>query len=147
MPHQRFYDAADIMLFLLIIGGFLGIVMKTGAIDAGIGNVVKKLDGRNEIMIPILMVLFGLGGTIFGMGEETVAFYLLIIPIFIAAGYDALTGMAVILLGTGIGYMASTTNPFSTGIASGFAGLTIGDGLLMRVFFFIALKQPEYCIL
>lgn len=122
------------------MGGFLGIVMKTGAIDAGIGNVVKKLDGRNQIMIPILMVLFGLGGTIFGMGEETVAFYLLIIPVFIAAGYDALTGMAVIFLGTGIGYMASTTNPFSTGIASGFAGLTIGDGLLMRVFFFIILE-------
>lgn len=139
-PVTGFYEATDIMLFLFIIGGFLEIIMKSGAIDAGIANVVKKLNGKDQIMIPILMVIFGLGGTVFGMGEETVAFYLLIVPIFLAAGYDALTGMAVIFLGTGIGYMASTTNPFSTGIASGFAGVTIGDGLGMRIFFFIALE-------
>lgn len=139
-PIQGFYEASDIMLFVLIMGGFLEVMMKTGAIDAGISSVVKKLGKRDHIMIPILMVLFGLGGTIFGMGEETIAFYLLIIPIFIALGYDALTGMATIFLGTGIGYMASTTNPFSTGIASGFAGITIGDGLGMRLFFFVALE-------
>lgn len=139
-PVSGFYEAADIMLFLLIMGGFLGIVMKTGAIDAGIGAVIRKLGNREQVMIPILMVIFGLGGTIFGMGEETVAFYLMIIPVFIVAGYDALTGMATIFLGTGIGYMASTTNPFSTGIASGFAGVTIGDGLGMRIFLFVALE-------
>ena len=139
-PVEGFYNASDIMLFLLIMGGFLEIMMRTGAIDAGISAVVKKLGSRDHIMIPILMVVFGLGGTIFGMGEETVAFYLLIIPVFIASGYDAMTGMATIFLGTGIGYMASTTNPFSTGIASGFAGLTIGDGLGMRIFFFVALE-------
>ncbi|MEG0091963.1 MAG: YfcC family protein, partial [Oscillospiraceae bacterium] len=139
-PVTGFYEAADIMLFLLIIGGFLGIVMHTGAIDAGIGAVVKKLNGKDHIMIPILMIIFGLGGTIFGMGEETVAFYLLIIPVFIAAGYDALCGMATIFLGTGIGYMASTTNPFSTGIASGFAGISVGDGMGTRVLLFVLLE-------
>ena len=139
-PVNGFYEASDIMLFLLIMGGFLEIVMKTGAIDAGIAAVVRKLNGKDHIMIPILMVVFGLGGTIFGMGEETVAFYLMIIPVFLAAGYDAFTAMVTIFLGTGIGYMASTTNPFSTGIASGFAGITIGDGLGMRIFFFVALE-------
>lgn len=139
-PITGFYEATDIMLFLFIMGGFLEVIMKSGAIDAGIANVVKKLNGKDQIMIPILMIIFGLGGTIFGMGEETVAFYLLIVPIFLTAGYDALTGMAVIFLGTGIGYMASTTNPFSTGIASGFAGVTIGDGLGMRIFFFVILE-------
>lgn len=139
-PVTGFYEAADIMLFLLIIGGFLEIVMHTGAIDAGIGAVVKKLKGKDQIMIPILMLLFGLGGTIFGMGEETVAFYLLIIPVFIAAGYDAMCGMATVFLGTGIGYMASTTNPFSTGIASGFAGISVGDGMGTRMLLFILLE-------
>ena len=139
-PVKGFYEASDIMLFLLIIGGFLGIVMKTGAIDAGIGAVVEKIKGKDIIIIPILMFLFGLGGTIFGMGEETVAFYLLIIPVFIASGYDALCGMATVFLGTGIGYMASTTNPFSTGIASGFAGVSVGDGMGTRVFLFVLLE-------
>ena len=102
-PVNGFYEASDIMLFLLIMGGFLEIVMKTGAIDAGIAAVVRKLNGKDHIMIPILMVVFGLGGTIFGMGEETVAFYLMIIPVFLAAGYDAFTAMLTISLGTGPG--------------------------------------------
>ena len=139
-PIEGFYESVDIMLFVLIMGGFLSIVVKTGAINAGINSVIKKLNGKDLLMIPILMFTFGLGGTIFGMGEETIGFYLIIIPIFIAAGFDAFTGAVVVFLGTGIGYMASTTNPFSTGIASGFAGTTIGDGLLLRIFFFIILE-------
>lgn len=132
-PIKGFFDGSDIALFILIIGGFLAIVMKTGAIDAGIGNVVRKLQGREYIMIPILMIVFGLGGTTFGMSEETIAFYLLIIPVFIAAGYDVITAVAVIFLGSGIGCLGSTVNPFSTGIASGFAGISIGEGLILRV--------------
>ena len=96
-PINGFFNAVDVALFVIIIGGFLGVVMKTGAIDAGIANVVETFKGRESIMIPILMILFGLGGTSFGMAEETIAFYPLIIPVFIAAGYDSLTGAAVIL--------------------------------------------------
>ncbi len=128
-----FYDAVDVALFLLMVGGFLGVVMKTGAVDAGIARVIQRLQGQEKWMIPILMLLFGLGGTSYGMWEETMAFFPLLIPVFLAAGYDALTGIAVILLGAGSGVMASTVNPFATGIASGFAGVTLGDGLPLRL--------------
>ena len=84
-------------------------------------------------MIPILMMVFALGGSTYGMAEESLAFYTLVIAVMIAAGYDALTGAAVVLLGCGIGTLGSTINPFATGIASGFAGVSISDGLLSRL--------------
>lgn len=132
-PIAGFFDAVDIILFILVIGGFLAVVTETGAIDAGIGSIVRRFEGRETVMIPILMILFGLGGTIFGMSEETIAFYILIIPIFIAAGFDAMTGMAVVFVGAGIGCLGSTVNPFATGIASGFAGISIGEGIVLRL--------------
>lgn len=131
-PINGFADAQDIALFVLVIGGFLGVIMKTGAIDAGIANIVRKLKGREKLMIPILMIAFSLGGTSFGMAEETIAFYPLIIPVFIAAGYDSITAVATVLLGAGIGVLNSTVNPFATGVASGFANISIGDGIFFR---------------
>ena len=130
---QGFYDAVDVALFILMVGGFLGVVMKTGAIDAGVGNVVRLLGGKEIWLIPVLMILFSLGGTSFGMWEETMAFYPLLIPVFTAAGYDPLVGISVVLLGSGAGVLASTVNPFATGIASGFAGVSLGDGLGLRL--------------
>ena len=130
---QGFYDAVDVALFILMVGGFLGVVMATGAIDAGGSNVVRLLGGKEIFLIPVLMLLFSLGGTSFGMWEETMAFYPLLIPVFIAAGYDALVGISVVLLGSGAGVLASTVNPFATGIASGFAGVSLGDGLMVRI--------------
>ena len=130
---QGFYDAVDVALFILMVGGFLGVVMRTGAIDAGVGNVTRLLGGKEILLIPVLMVMFSLGGTSFGMWEETMAFYPLLIPVFIAAGYDALVGIGVVLLGSGAGVLASTVNPFATGIASGFAGVSLGDGMMIRL--------------
>ena len=130
---EGFYDAVDVALFILMVGGFLGVVMKTGAIDAGVSRVVGVLGGKEILLIPVLMILFSLGGTSFGMWEETMAFYPLLIPVFISAGYDALVGIAVVLLGSGAGVLASTVNPFATGIASGFAGVSLGDGLGLRL--------------
>ncbi len=127
------FGAIDIALFILVIGGFLGITMKTGAIQAGIGSLVKRMAGRERLMIPALMCVFALGGTTYGMAEESLAFYALVITVLIAAGYDALTGAAVVLLGCGIGTLGSTINPFATGIASGIAGIPISDGLLGRI--------------
>jgi uncharacterized ion transporter superfamily protein YfcC len=89
-------------------------------------------------MIPILMDIFALGGTTYGMAEETLAFYVLIITVMIAAGYDAFTGAMVILLGAGIGVLGSTVNPFATGIASGFADVTLTDGLGWRLVILLA---------
>jgi uncharacterized ion transporter superfamily protein YfcC len=131
------FGAIDVALFIIIIGGFLGVTMATGAIQAGIGKLVTRLRGRERLMIPILMTVFALGGTTYGMAEESLAFYVLVITVMIAAGYDALTGAAVVLLGCGIGTFGSTVNPFATGIASGFAGISISDGLVSRLIILI----------
>lgn len=139
-PVAGFYDPAsyaanaiDVALFVLIIGGFIGVVTATGAIDAGIRRAMLRLKGREMWMIPILMALFALGGTTYGMAEETLAFYGLLIPVMVAAGYDALVGVAVILLGAGIGVLGSTINAFSTVIASDAAGISFADGLWLRL--------------
>jgi uncharacterized ion transporter superfamily protein YfcC len=127
------FGAIDVALFIIVIGGFLGVTMKTGAIQAGIGRLVRRLHGKERWMIPILMTVFAIGGTTYGMAEESLAFYALVITVMIAAGYDAMTGAAVILLGCGIGTLGSTINPFATGIASGFAGTSLSEGLVSRV--------------
>jgi uncharacterized ion transporter superfamily protein YfcC len=127
------FGAIDVALFIIVIGGFLGVTMQTGAIQAGIARLVLRLRGRERWMIPILMGVFALGGTTYGMAEESLAFYALVITVMIAAGYDALTGAAVILLGCGIGTLGSTINPFATGIASAFADVPISEGLISRL--------------
>ncbi len=139
-PIKGFYDpieytanAIDVSLFVLIIGGFLMVVTRTGAIDAGIGRLLTALEGREIYMIPILMIAFALGGTTYGMAEESLAFYSIIIPVMIRAGYDSATAVATILLGAGIGTLGSTANAFATGIASDAAGVTLGDGLVLRI--------------
>lgn len=139
-PIAGFYDpgsytanAIDVALFVLMIGGFIGVVTATGAIDAGIKSAMTRLKGREKWMIPILMGLFALGGTTEGMAEETLAFYVLLTPVMIAAGYDALTAVAVILLGAGVGVLGSTVNAFSTVIASNAAGVPFTDGLALRL--------------
>ncbi len=132
------FGAIDVALFIIVIGGFLGVTMKTGAIQAGIGGLVVRLRGREKWMIPILMTVFAIGGTTYGMAEESLAFYALVITVMIAAGYDALTGAAIVLLGCGIGTLGSTINPFATGIASGFADVPISDGIVGRLVILIA---------
>jgi uncharacterized ion transporter superfamily protein YfcC len=132
------FGAIDIAVFIIVIGGFLGITMKTGAIQAGIGTLVQRMAGRERLLIPALTSVFALGGTTYGMAEESLAFYALVITVLIAAGYDALTGAAVVLLGCGIGTLGSTINPFATGIASGIAGIPISEGLVGRLVILIA---------
>ncbi|MGL6098839.1 MAG: YfcC family protein, partial [Fusobacteriaceae bacterium] len=131
-PIKGFGEAQDIALFVLVIGGFLGVVMKTGAIDAGVATLIKKFKGRETLLIPIMMSIFALGGTSFGLAEETVAFYVILTPVMLAAGFDTITTMGTILFGSGLGCLNSTVNPFATGVASGFAGISIGDGIFLR---------------
>ena len=137
-PATGMANAVDVAVFVLIIGGFLAVVTKTGAIDAGIGWLLTALKGREIWMIPILMAAFAAGGTSYGMAEESLAFYAIVLPVFIRAGYDALTGVAVIMLGCGIGTLGSTFNAFATVIASNAAGVPFTDGLLLRVFILFA---------
>jgi len=139
-PIAGFYDpesytanAIDVSLFVLVIGGFIGVVTATGAIDAGIKRAMTRAKGREAWMIPFLMALFALGGTTYGMAEETLAFYVILTPVMIAAGYDALVAVAVILLGAGVGVLGSTINAFSTVIASDAAGVSFADGLVLRL--------------
>lgn len=128
------YEAAaiDVSLFILVIGGFLGLVTKTGAIDAGIERVTARLEGREEWMIPILMALFAAGGTIYGMAEESLPFYTLLVPVMIAARFDPVVAAATVLLGAGIGTLGSTINPFATVIAANAAGIPFTDGIMLR---------------
>jgi len=125
--------AFDISLFLLIIGGFLTIIISTGAMNAGLSSVIKKFKGKELALIPILMTIMALGGTTFGLAEETIAFYPLLIPVFLAVGFDTIVVISVVLLGSGIGVLNSTVNPFATGVASGIAGVSIGDGIFLRL--------------
>jgi len=138
-PTAGFYDpdsyaanAIDVALFVLFLGGFLGVMNATGAIDTGIRSAMRHLKGHEIWMIPILMVLFSLGGTTYGMAEETLAFYAILIPVILAAGYDVVTGVAIILIGAGIGVLGSTINPFATVIAANAANIPFTDGIVLR---------------
>ncbi len=131
-PIKGIIAAADIIFLVLIIGGLIGVMNRTGAFDAGIGWLANFLKGREFILIIIVTTLIALGGTTFGLSEETMAFYPILIPVFIAARYDAMVGLACIFLGSAIGSMCSTTNPFSTIIASDTAGINWTTGITGR---------------
>ena len=133
-PVKGFTDALPVCLFVLILGGFLGIVTETGALDAGIAALVKKLKGNELVLIPILMFIFSIGGTTYGMCEETVPFYLLLAATMGAAGFDSVVGASVVLLGAGCGVLGSTVNPFAVGAAvdslSG-TGVEVNQGVII----------------
>jgi len=116
-PVKGFADALPVCLFVMILGGFLGMMTETGALDNGIAVLVQKLKGREIWIIPVLMCLFALGGTSYGMCEETVPFYALLAATMRAAGFDPLVGAATVLLGAGCGCLGSTVNPFAVGAA------------------------------
>ena len=99
-----------VAFFILIIGGFLGVITETGALDIGIASVIKKNKGKEKRLIPLLMILFAIGGTTYGMAEETIAFYPILMPIFLLSGFDVLTCIAAIYMGSSIGTMFSTIN-------------------------------------
>jgi uncharacterized ion transporter superfamily protein YfcC len=132
-PIRGLYDAIDVVLFVLVIGGFIEVFSRSGAFEVGIGILARRFTGRETWLIVIMTTLFAAGGTIFGMAEETIAFYPLLVPIFLAAGYDVIVPLAVIFAGAGIGYMASTVNPFATIIASDAAGVSWTVGITGRL--------------
>ena len=135
-PVFGFQDAIGVCLFVMILGGFLGIITETGALDAGIAALVHKLKGNELVLIPILMAIFSIGGTTYGMCEETVPFYLLLAATMVAAGFDSLTGAAVVLLGAGCGVLGSTVNPFAVGVAvdalNGI-GVSVNQGIIIAL--------------
>ena len=116
-PVKGFADALPVCLFVMILGGFLGMMTETGALDNGIAVLVQKLKGNEIMLIPVLMFIFSLGGTTYGMCEETVPFYALLAATMMAAGFDPMVGAATVLLGAGCGCLGFTVNPFAVGAA------------------------------
>ncbi len=138
-PILGFENAVDVSIFVMILGGFLAIVNRTEALETGIKVLVQKLKGRELILIPILMFIFSIGGTTYGMLEETVGFYVLLAATMMAAGMDPLVGSAVVLLGAGSGVLGSTINPFATGAAISAlpANVAVNQGLIITIATFL----------
>ncbi len=132
-PILGFADAIDICLFVLILGAFLKVVTKTGALETGIEVLIKKLKGKELVLIPILMFIFSIGGTTYGMLEETVGFYALLSVAMVAAGMDTIVASAIVLLGAGSGVLGSTINPFAVGAAIDAlpAGIVVNQGVII----------------
>ena len=132
-PIEGIMDTVDIMVFVLILGGIIGLINKTGTFDAGIAALSKRTKGKEFLLVIFVSSLIALGGTTFGLAEETIALYPILMPIFIASGYDAIVCIAAIYMGSSIGTMFSTTNPFSVVIASNAAGISFNEGLVFRI--------------
>lgn len=133
------YGAAQIFFFVLAIGAFISVTMKTDAIQVGIARLALRFRHSPAILIIVLMSIFALGGTTEGMWEETLGFFALLVPLTLALGFDRVTGAAMIFLGCGTGVLASTVNPFATGVASDSAGIEIGDGIGLRLVMWVVL--------
>ncbi len=132
-PGRGIQLAIEVLAFVFIIGGVFQIMAKTNALNMGIQKIVKKLGKKEILIIPILMLLFGLGGSTFGMSDELVPFYLLIMPVMFAMGYDSMTTFMTVCLSATVGYAASTINPFSVLVAQGIAGIQGNPQLVFRM--------------
>ncbi|HEY9458957.1 MAG TPA: hypothetical protein VIQ56_13725 [Gaiella sp.] len=126
------FGAVGVFAFVLAIGAFMTMVLATGALDVAIGKLAYAMRGRPWLVIVAVMTLFSLLGTTMGWADETLGFYALLIPLLLALGYDRMAVAGMIVGSATVGAMASTVNPFSIGVASGFAGVGIGDGIGLR---------------
>ena len=130
-------SAVGIVAFILVIGGAFGIVLRTGVVDNGILVMIRKTKGSEIFLIPVLFTLFSLGGAVFGMGEEAIPFAMILVPMLIAMGYDAVVGVLVTYCATQIGFGASWMNPFSLAIAQGVSGVPVLSGAPFRIVLWI----------
>jgi uncharacterized ion transporter superfamily protein YfcC len=130
---NKYGSAVGVVMFILVIGGAFGIVLRTGAVEAGIMATIKRTAGAEFLLIPVMYALFSLGGAVFGMGEEAIAFAMILVPLCIAMGYDAVTGVLITYVATQIGFATSWMNPFSVAIAQGIAGVPVLSGAPFRI--------------
>lgn len=136
---DRYGSAVGIVALILIVGGAFGIIMKTGAIDAGIYAMIRRTRGMERLALPILFVLFALGGATFGMSEEVIPFAMILVPMVIAMGYDSITAVTVSFVASQIGNATSWMNPFGITIAQGIAGVPVLSGAGFRIVMFIVI--------
>ena len=133
-------NATEIISFLFIIGGMFAIMDATGAVNAGLSNVVKKMKGRELLMIPVCMILFSLLSAFAGCFEELLAFTPLVIGVSVAMGFDSLTAIAIVFCAAPVGYAGAMTNPFTIGVAQGICGLPMFSGMGLRAVLFIVMN-------
>lgn len=127
-------DGIDVMVFILCLGGLIGVVKVTGAFESGLSALTKKTKGREFLLVFGVSVFMIFGGTMCGLEEEAVAFYPILAPIFIALGYDSIVVVGAIFMAGSIGTTFSTVNPFSAVIASNAAGTVFTEGIAVRAF-------------
>lgn len=138
-PPRGIQEAIEVVAFILIVGGSFQVITKTGAITSGMGRVVRRFKNKDILIIPIAMVLFALGGTSFGMAEETLPFFAIFMPIMMAMGFDSMTAFMVVFVGARTGYIASTINPFNVLIAQGILGIQGNPQLWLRMIAWVVL--------
>lgn len=139
-PVKGFIDAAHIIAFLFVIGGAFAVVQKTGAVAVSVQKVAFTFAQKphlQKFFIPMTMTVFSLGGTVFGMSEETMPFVLIFIPLALSLGYDSLVGTAIPFLGAAAGFAGATLNPFTVGIAQGISELPLYSGLEYRMLIWV----------
>ncbi|PER61431.1 YfcC family protein [Bacillus cereus] len=132
-------EAANIIFFILIIGGFFGVLKASGTVEALVSTMAKKLANREKLMIPIIMLFFALGGSLMGMAEEALVYVPLFIPLALAVGFDTITGTAMVLVGASVGFTTAIMNPFTVGLAQGIAGLPMYSGMGFRLVLFVVI--------
>lgn len=133
------FGSVQVFLFILAIGGFMTVVFATGALDRGIHHLAYRFRTRGPMLIVILSVLFGVLGSVMSWSDETLGFYALMIPLMIALGYDRMVVVAVVTVAPFVGRLGSTVNPFVMGIGSDMAGISLGDGIVLRTILFVLL--------
>lgn len=138
-PTRGIQEAIEVVAFILIVGGSFQVITKTGAITSGMGRVVRRFKNKDILIIPIAMVLFALGGTSFGMAEETLPFFAIFMPIMMAMGFDSMTAFMVVFVGARTGYIASTINPFNVLITQGILGIQGNPQLWLRMIAWVVL--------
>lgn len=140
---DKWGSAVGIVAFILVIGGAFGIIMRTGAVDAGIYEFINRVKGAEGLVIPLLFIVFSLGGAIFGMSEEAIPFAMIVIPFVIAMGYDSLVGVAITFVATQVGNATSWMNPFGVAVAQGIAGVPVLSGATFRIIMWVILTTAS----
>jgi uncharacterized ion transporter superfamily protein YfcC len=148
---EGFVDKADIIVFILIIGGAFWIMNESKAIDVGIFSFLKfakrlekyrfiRFLGVNNIIITLIMLVFSVFGATFGMSEETIAFIIIFVPLSISMGYDSIVGVSMCFVAAGLGFAGALLNPFTIGIAQGLSHLPLFSGIEYRLFCWVVIN-------
>ncbi|HZG80723.1 MAG TPA: YfcC family protein [Brevibacillus sp.] len=125
--------AADIIFYIFIVGGSFGILLSTNVVQGAVGSISRQMEGREKLIIPVLMIFFALAGAMLGLAEETIAYITILIPLMLRLGFDSMTGAAVVLIGTSVGFTTAFMNPFTVGVAQGIAQIPLFSGMTFRI--------------